>query len=282
MKPADQTYLKPGSIRARSEPELARGFGMVVTMICLSFVPLPSPASDAGSRPIPSAPSAGGAFGSAATPLAVVPDGHLTTNAAGHLSAEPANGPIGMQFPRATGGLDDRQKLAVGDRVSFRVLEDREEAKLLTITDAGELDVPELGLVHAAGKTCRELALEIKSKLEQTTYYQATVILGIDLLNKTLSGRKVYVAGQVRLTGPQEIPAGETWTVSKAILKAGGFTNFADKKRVRVIRGGTEGKTAQSLSVNVSEILEKGQRGRDLAVEPEDLIYVPARGVNFY
>lgn len=178
--------------------------------------------------------------------------------------------------------LDDKQKLGVGDRVSFRVLEDQEEPKLLTVTDVGQLNVPELGLVHAAGKSCKELALELKSKLEQTTYYKATVILGIDLLNKTSSGRKVYVAGQVRQAGPQEIPAGETWTVSKAILKAGGFTDFADKKHVRVVRGGADGKTGQSFYVNVSEVWEKGQVNRDLPVEPEDLIYVPARGINFY
>src|ERR1051326_9164643 len=119
--------------------------------------------------------------------------------------------------------LDDKQKLAVGDRVSFRVVEDQEDPKPLTVTDAGELDVPELGLVPAAGKTCKQLAFEIKPRLEQTTYYRATVIVGIDLLNKTISGRRAYVSGQVQRTGPQEIPAGETWTVAKAIMRAGGF-----------------------------------------------------------
>lgn len=179
--------------------------------------------------------------------------------------------------------LDDKQKLGVGDRLSFRVLEDQEEPKLLTITDSGQLNVPELGLVNATGKSCKELALELKTKLEQTTYYKATVILGIDLLNKTSSGRKVYVAGQVRQAGPQDIPAGETWTVSRAILKAGGFTDFADKKRVRLVRGGgAGGKSGISFYVNVSEVWEKGLTARDLPVEPEDLIYVPARGINFY
>jgi protein involved in polysaccharide export with SLBB domain len=180
-------------------------------------------------------------------------------------------------------GLDDKQKLAVGDRVSFRVLEDQEEPKLLTVTDAGQLNVPELGLVNAVGKSCKALASELKVKLEQTTYYKATVIVGIDLLNKTSSGRKVYVAGQVRQAGPQEIPAGETWTVSKAILKAGGFTDFADKKHVRLVRGGAAGdKSGRTVLVNVSEVWEKGLTVRDLPVEPEDLIYVPARGINFY
>ena len=177
--------------------------------------------------------------------------------------------------------LDASQKLGVGDRVSYRVLEDQEEPKLLTVTDTGQLDVPELGLVKAAGKTCKELAYEIKTKLEQTTYYHATVILGVDKLNPGMSGRRVYVAGEVLRPGPQEIPGGETWTVSKAIMRAGGFTPYADK-RVRVIRGGAKGAPGKSLMVNVGEIWEKGRTELDVPVQPEDVIYVPARVFNWH
>jgi protein involved in polysaccharide export with SLBB domain len=177
--------------------------------------------------------------------------------------------------------LDDKQKVGIGDRVTFRVLEDQEEPRSLTVTDAGELDIPELGLVTAAGKTCKQLAFEIKPKLEQTTYYHATVIIGIDQLNKTMSGRRAYVSGQVQRTGPQEIPAGESWTVTKAIMRAGGFTDFADKKRARLVRAASKGSPGKTYIVNVEEVLEKGRTDLDLEVEPEDLIYVPARAVNF-
>jgi len=179
-------------------------------------------------------------------------------------------------------GLENKQKLGVGDRVTFRVVEDQEDPKLLTISDSGELNIPELGLISAAGKTCGQLASEIKTELEKKTYYHATVILGIDLLNKTVSGRKVYVVGQVKVAGPQEIPAGETWTVSKAVMKAGGFTDYADKKRVRLVRGRADGKPGKTFYVNVNDIWVKGRTELDLSVDPEDLIYVPARAVNLY
>jgi len=177
--------------------------------------------------------------------------------------------------------LDNKQKLGVGDTVIFQVLEDQEEPKALSISDAGELNVPELGLVKAAGKTCRELASQVKSKLEQRTYYHATVIMGIQLLNKTISGRRIYLAGQVRNTGPQEIPAGETWTVSRAIMGAGGFTDYADKKQVKLVRAGSKGSPGKTFVLNINDIWSKGQTEKDLSVEPEDLIYVPARAVNF-
>ncbi len=203
-------------------------------------------------------------------------------------SGQTTNAPLILpQQPSVPGSqdmntLDARQKLGIGDRVSLRVLEDREDARVLMITDAGELDVPELGLVKAAGKTCKDLAYEIKEKLEKTTYYKATVIIGIDQLNRTISGRKVYVVGQVRATGAQEIPAGETWTVSKAIMQAGGFTDYADKKRVRLVRGAKNDQETKTEIINVADIWEKGKTAEDLPVEPEDLIYVPARAVNFY
>ena len=185
----------------------------------------------------------------------------------------------------ASGGimdaLDDKQKLAVGDTVIFQVLEDQEVAKSLTVTDAGELDVPELGLVRATGETCKQLAFEIKSKLERTTYYHATVRLGIQLLNKTNSGRRVYLAGEVRRPGPQDIPAGETWTVSRAIMASGGFTDYANKKQVRLDRAGAKGAPGKTFIVNISDVLEKGRTEKDFSIEPEDLIYVPARAINF-
>ena len=77
--------------------------------------------------------------------------------------------------------LDDQQKLGPGDRVTYRVVEDQDEPRSLTITDSGELEVPYYGLVQAAGKTSRQLAQEIKTLLERKLYYEATVIIAVEL-----------------------------------------------------------------------------------------------------
>ena len=210
----------------------------------------------------------------------------LVVSAQRQPAATPPPAPPASAAPAAPAGpgmdsLDDRQKLEVGDAVSFRVLEDQEPAKILTVTDAGELDVPELGIVTARGKTCKQLALEVKGKLEAVTYYHATVIIATTLLNQTASGRKVYIAGQVRQPGPQEIRAGVVWTVSKAILAAGGFTETADKKSVHLVRAGAQGAPARTIHLNMVDIWEKGRVELDLPVEAEDLIFVPKRSVNF-
>src|SRR5437868_12732913 len=116
--------------------------------------------------------------------------------------------------------LDDKKRLGPNDYVSFRVVEDRdEESQHLRVNDNGELEVPYVGLVPAKGRTCRELAYAIKVALEKEYYYHATVILAIERVSEKSRGR-VYVYGSVKGQGPQEIPADESYTVSKAIIRA--------------------------------------------------------------
>jgi polysaccharide export outer membrane protein len=273
----DQTLarLPKNAVRRISNHTLVRhgAAGLALTFLCLAIRVATAADGNEPSAPTSSSPSP------TAAPITPTPGDKSAPSPA---ETEPAGTKPALVF---AGGLmdtlDNKQRLGVGDTVVFQVLEDQEDPKALSITDAGELHVPELGLVKAAGKTCRELAYELKSKLEQTTYYHATVILGIQLLNKTISGRRIYLAGQVRNTGPQEIPAGETWTVSRAIMGAGGFTDYADKKQVRLVRAGSKGSPGKSFILNVTDIWEKGRTEKDLSVEPEDLIYVPARAVNF-
>src|SRR5436190_15947359 len=151
----------------------------------------------------------------------------------------------------------NQQKLGPGDKLSYRVIEDQDESKSLTVTDSGHLDVPYLGLVQAAGKTTQQLSKEIKQVLEKDLYYQATVIIALELVNKTRTTGKVYVTGQVHNKGGFDIPGGETMTVSKAILAAGGFSDFSDKKNVRLIRKSANG--TQTFVINVVEIWDKGK-----------------------
>ena len=172
--------------------------------------------------------------------------------------------------------LDDKKRLGPNDFVSFRVVEDRDnESQHLRVNDSGELEVPYIGLVPASGRTCRELAYSVKSSLEREYYYHATVIIAVDRVSEKSRG-KVYVYGNVKGQGPQEIPADETYTVSKAIIRAGGFGDFADKKKIKLSR-----KNGQTVIVNLNRVIEEGHTEEDVVVQPDDQIYVPQRLVNF-
>jgi protein involved in polysaccharide export with SLBB domain len=171
--------------------------------------------------------------------------------------------------------LDDKKKLGSNDFVSFRVVEDRDnESQRLRVNDNGELEVPYVGLVPAEGRTCKELAHSIKSLLEKEYYYHATVILAVDRVSEKSRGR-IYVYGSVRGQGPQEIPADESYTVSKAVIRAGGFGDFANKRKVKVTR-----KNGQDFTVDLKAVIEEGKTDEDVVLQPDDQIYVPQRLIN--
>ena len=75
--------------------------------------------------------------------------------------------------------------------------------------------------------------------------------------------------------GPQEIPADESYTVSKAIIRAGGFGDFANKRKVKVTRKG-----GQDFVVDLKRVIEEGRSEEDVVLQPDDQIYVPQRLIN--
>lgn len=173
--------------------------------------------------------------------------------------------------------LDDKHKLLPGDRVSFQITEDRTNAVPLLVAESYELDIPYIGRINVAGKSCKELAGELKTMLEKDYYHRATVIIGLDALTKVLG--RVYVYGPVRNPGPVEIPANENFTASKAILRAGGFGDFANKKEVKVMRKTPTGNVIHKI--NMVDVLEKGKTESDITLEPEDFIQVTQRAINW-
>src|ERR1700681_2945413 len=189
-------------------------------------------------------------------------------------SVEPATTSTVMRTNSMT-VLDDKKKLGSNDFVSFRVVEDRDnESQHLRVNDSGELEVPYVGLVQAAGKSCRELAYSVKAALEREYYYHATVIIAVDHISEKSRGR-IYVYGSVKGQGPQEIPPDESYTVSKAVIRAGGFGDFANKRKVKLTR-----KNGQDVIVDLKRVIEEGHSEEDVVLQPDDQIYVPQRLIN--
>jgi protein involved in polysaccharide export with SLBB domain len=200
-------------------------------------------------------------------------------NSASGLNAQQGTNVLTAASTNAMEVLDDKHKLANGDRLSFRIIEDEEAPKQLVVTDSGELEAPYIGRFPAVGRSCKELAKALKAELEKEYYYRATVIVAVDQMAK--SRGKVYLVGPVRVPGPQEIPSDEVFTLSKAILRAGGFNDFADKTNVRITRKKTAGVPDEIFIANVTLILEKGLTGLDIPLEAGDFIYVPERSIRF-
>lgn len=175
--------------------------------------------------------------------------------------------------------LDDSRPLSIGDAINLRIVEDGDPPVTLQIKDSGDLEVPYVGRVRAAGLTPRALAYAIKTELERDYYHNATVIVGLDTARQQSAGL-FYLTGMVNSPGPQEIPTYEKLTVSKAILRAGGFSTFANQRKVKLTRGLPDGSTETRI-VDVKEIIERGRLDLDIEIRPNDFIVVPERLINF-
>jgi protein involved in polysaccharide export with SLBB domain len=175
--------------------------------------------------------------------------------------------------------LDNSQHLGPGDRLSYRVVEERRPPVTLVVADSGELEIPLIGRVPASGRTCRQLASSIRPILEREYFYKATVIVGLDAVSAKARGH-IYLSGQVGQQGAIDIPPDEKFTMSKAILKAGGFADFANKKKIKLIRKSPTG-AAQTIIVDLEAVTVRGEIDKDPELVPDDTIIVPEKFVNF-
>jgi protein involved in polysaccharide export with SLBB domain len=176
--------------------------------------------------------------------------------------------------------LDQTHRLAPGDRLSFRILEDEDDPRQVMVADSGDLELPYIGRYPATGKTCRDLAFSLSKEFEKEYFYHATVILAVDVLAR--SRGKVYLVGRIRAPGPQDIPSDEVFTLSKAVLRAGGFSDYADQRNVRVTRKGKGlGTSEQTFIVNLEDVIEKGKTESDLVLQVGDLVFIPEKSVRF-
>lgn len=93
---------------------------------------------------------------------------------------------------------------------------------------------------------------------------------------------QVLMSGAVRQPGPLEIPIGGKFMVTDAIFRAGGFSDFADKAKVKIIRKDPVDESKQeTIIVNVEAIMDKGKRDLDKALQDQDVVIVPERWFNF-
>jgi polysaccharide export outer membrane protein len=129
--------------------------------------------------------------------------------------------------------------------------------QILTIPEGGAITLPFDVHVQAAGKSTFQLEKDIRDAYVPTIFVKLTATVKPER-------RAFYVDGEVKQPGRQEY-IGEM-TVLRAIGTAGGFTEFANRKKIQVRRGG------QPFFVNWYKALD--DLAKDPPVYPNDHIIV--------
>lgn len=172
--------------------------------------------------------------------------------------------------------------LRAGDRLRFSVLEDPDAAAELVVNTSGKIDLPLLGLWLVSGKTVEEVTQETRKALENDYLVKASVrLLLVDRPERSMSRGRVFLAGQMRKVGVVEIDLSEKNTVGRIILANGGLSDFADAKRIKIVRKSAQGGTLETLTVDLEEVLKKGRIDRDVPLLDGDFVIADAKLINW-
>jgi protein involved in polysaccharide export with SLBB domain len=131
----------------------------------------------------------------------------------------------------------------------------------VTVKEDGTIALPYFPSIPAAGKSCKELEELIYAKYVPD-YYKS---LGVTVEADT---RFFYVSGEVGKADRHEYFAG--LTVTRAISASQGFTEYANRKKIKLIRA-----NGRIEKVNWNDAIENP--AKDPAVYPGDTIEVPRR-----
>ncbi len=153
------------------------------------------------------------------------------------------------------------------DVLAVNVWHEPEISRAIPVRPDGKISLPLVGEVEAKGLTPAELRSAITEKLK--TYVsnpEVTVIV------QEVRSRKFNVVGEVLRPGSYLLE--KPMTVLDGLAMAGGFREFANVKKVYVLRKAEDG-SSQRLFFNYKEVIRGKGFGQNVQLAPGDTIVVP-------
>jgi polysaccharide export outer membrane protein len=160
-------------------------------------------------------------------------------------------------------GLDDHPFiLGAEDQISVMIYGSPEFSGGHMIRPDGKITVPFLGDVMAAGYSPLELSNIIKERLKKYIV-DPDVSVSVTQVNS----KRYYIQGEVGRTGgfPLLVPT----KVLEALVNAGGFKDFANQKKIVIMRV-----TGERLNFNYKEVIQGKKMDQNIYLKPGDIIIV--------
>lgn len=177
---------------------------------------------------------------------------------------------------------DQPYRIGREDVLDVAVWRDADLSRTLPVRPDGFISLPMVGEVRAEGRTPTELAEEIREALKP--YVQEP---RVTVIVREVNSSRVFITGEV--TNPGAYPLRGRVSILQAIALAGGFTDFADRDAIVVLRrsgarsstvedsgtGGSGSTEGNYISVRYSELVEEPHKYEPLILRPGDTIIVP-------
>ena len=116
------------------------------------------------------------------------------------------------------------------DELEITVWKNLELSRVTAIRPDGLISMPLIGDIRAAGLTADALAQQITERLKQ--YFATTPSVSVSV--KAINSYSVFVMGEVAKPGKYQLKS--YITVLQAISTAGGFTDYAKRNKLQVVR----------------------------------------------
>ncbi|MEO8052175.1 MAG: polysaccharide biosynthesis/export family protein [Acidobacteriota bacterium] len=148
------------------------------------------------------------------------------------------------------------------DILLIKVWREQDFSGPYTVRPDGKITIPLVGDVQASGLTPERLGEQLKQALEN---YINSPDVSVSL--QTVNSKKFYITGEVNRPG--EYTLAVPTKVFDALSNSGGFRDFANKKKVIIIRG------AERLKFNYQDILKGKNLEQNIFLENGDTVVVP-------
>jgi polysaccharide export outer membrane protein len=168
--------------------------------------------------------------------------------------------------PPKSATQDPSYSIAPEDVLTIDVWKEPEISRTVPVRRDGKISLPLLDDVQAAGLTPTQLSSEIVEKLQASVLHpQVTVIVA------QMSSQRIYILGQVNRGGAY--PLVPEMKAMQALSIAGGFTPFANVKKIYVMR--TENGEDKIFRINYKEVVSGRNTEQNIHLKPGDTIVVP-------
>jgi polysaccharide biosynthesis/export protein len=152
------------------------------------------------------------------------------------------------------------------DVLDINVWKETELTRSVPVRPDGKISLPLLNDVQAGGLTPPQLAEQITTRLKKfITDPQVTVIVA------QINSQRVYIMGETARPGAYPLLPG--MTVLQALSSAGGFTLFANLKKIYVLR--KEGGKQEKFFFNYKEVVDGKNADQNIELKAGDQIVVP-------
>lgn len=152
------------------------------------------------------------------------------------------------------------------DVLDISVWKESELTRTVPVRPDGKISMPLLNDVRAAGLTPNQLAAQITTSLKKfVTDPQVTVIV------TQINSQRVYILGEVLRTGAYPLLPG--MTILQALSSAGGFTQFANRKKIYMFR--VENGKQVKYPFDYKAVIDGKRTDEDVVLKAGDTIVVP-------